>query len=38
MGNSKLGAQVEKIVGVTVTARNWRTVCALDGLAIANSM
>jgi len=33
MGTSKLGAQVEKIVGVTVTARNWRTVCTLDALA-----
>ena len=32
-GNSKLAAQVEKILGVATTARNWRTVCALLELA-----
>ena len=28
-GNSKLAAQIERILGVTSTARNWSTVCAL---------
>ena len=32
-GNSKLAIQVEKILGVATTARNWRTVCALLELA-----
>ena len=32
-GNSKLAAQVEKILKVTATARNWSTVCALLDLA-----
>ena len=32
-GNSKLATQVEKILGVTATARNWNTVCALIELA-----
>ncbi len=32
-GDSKLAAQVEKILGVSTTARNWRTVCALLQLA-----
>jgi uncharacterized protein (DUF1697 family) len=32
-GDSKLATQVEKILGVTTTARNWRTVCALLDLA-----
>ena len=32
-GDSKLAAQVEKILGVPTTARNWRTVCVLLGLA-----
>jgi len=32
-GNSKLASQVEKIFGVTATARNWSTVCAIMRLA-----
>ena len=32
-GDSKLAVQVEKILGVPTTARNWRTVCALLELA-----
>lgn len=32
-GDSKLAMQVEKIVGVPVTARNWRTVLAVQELA-----
>lgn len=32
-GDSKLASQVEKILGVNTTARNWRTVCALLDLA-----
>lgn len=32
-GKSKLALQVEKILGVSTTARNWRTVCALLDLA-----
>ena len=32
-GDSKLAVQVEKILGVATTARNWRTVCALLELA-----
>lgn len=32
-GESKLATQVEKILGVATTARNWRTVCALLDLA-----
>ncbi len=32
-GDSKLASQVEKILGVPTTARNWRTVCALLDLA-----
>ncbi len=32
-GDSKLAAQVERILGVTATARNWRTVRALLDLA-----
>ncbi len=29
-GQSNLAVQVEKIVGVPVTARNWRTVCTIN--------
>jgi uncharacterized protein (DUF1697 family) len=32
-GNSKLSSQIERILGVTATARNWSTVCALLNLA-----
>ncbi|OIQ82560.1 hypothetical protein GALL_356590 [mine drainage metagenome] len=32
-GDSKLASQVEKVLGVSTTARNWRTVCALLDLA-----
>ncbi len=32
-GDSKLASQVERILGVPTTARNWRTVCALLQLA-----
>lgn len=32
-GDSKLASQVERILGVPTTARNWRTVCALLELA-----
>lgn len=32
-GDSKLALQVEKILGVPTTARNWRTVCAILDLA-----
>ena len=32
-GDSKLAVQVEKILGVPTTARNWRTICALIDLA-----
>jgi uncharacterized protein (DUF1697 family) len=32
-GGSKLATQVERILGVTATARNWRTVRALLDLA-----
>jgi len=36
-GNSKLATQVEKILGVTATARNWNTVCALIEIAGASA-
>jgi uncharacterized protein (DUF1697 family) len=32
-GTSKLGARVEKLLGVPATARNWRTVMALVAIA-----
>ncbi len=32
-GDSKLATQVERILGTTATARNWRTVCTLLALA-----
>ena len=32
-GDSKLATQVDKILGVATTARNWRTVCTLLDLA-----
>ncbi len=35
IGRSKLAAKVEKALGVTVTARNWRTVNALASIAAA---
>ena len=34
IGKSKLAARIEKIVGVPVTARNWRTVSKLYELAL----
>jgi uncharacterized protein (DUF1697 family) len=33
VGDSKLATQVERILGVTATVRNWRTVCALLDLS-----
>jgi len=36
VGRSKLAAGVEKALGVTVTARNWRSVCKI--MDIANSV
>ncbi|PRC92885.1 DUF1697 domain-containing protein [Solimicrobium silvestre] len=33
-GDSKLAVQIERIFGVTATARNWRTVCALRDLSV----
>jgi uncharacterized protein (DUF1697 family) len=33
IGRSKLAAKVEKLLGVPMTDRNWRTVCALRELA-----
>ena len=32
-GDSKLATQVERILGVPTTARNWRTVCAVLDIA-----
>jgi uncharacterized protein (DUF1697 family) len=29
VGNSKLAARVEKLLGVTASGRNWNTVCKL---------
>ena len=36
IGRSKLAANVEKLLGVTVTARNWRTVQKLRKMAEAS--
>ena len=33
IGRSKLAANVEKLLGVPVTARNWRTVCKIMAMA-----
>ena len=33
IGRSKLAASVEKALGVTVTARNWRSVCKIMEMA-----
>ncbi len=33
IGRSKLAERVEKALGVPVTARNWRTVSTLRGMA-----
>lgn len=33
IGRSKLAASVEKALGVTVTARNWRSVCKIMAMA-----
>ena len=33
IGKSKLAANVEKMLGVPATARNWRTVCRIMGMA-----
>ena len=35
-GRSRLAGAVERVLGVSVTARNWRTVTALDALATAD--
>jgi uncharacterized protein (DUF1697 family) len=35
IGRSKLAAKVEKALGVTVTARNWRTVNEVMSIAMA---
>jgi uncharacterized protein (DUF1697 family) len=33
IGRSKLAARIEKVLGVPVTSRNWRTVCKLAAMA-----
>jgi uncharacterized protein (DUF1697 family) len=33
VGNSKLAARAEKLLGVAMTDRNWRTVCKVMELA-----
>lgn len=33
IGRSKLAANAEKLLGVSVTARNWRTVCKIMAMA-----
>lgn len=33
VGRSKLAASIEKVLGVPMTARNWRTVCKIKELA-----
>ena len=33
VGRSKLAANTEKLLGVPMTVRNWRTVCKIKGLA-----
>jgi uncharacterized protein (DUF1697 family) len=33
VGNSKLAARAEKLLGVTASARNWNTVCKLAEMA-----
>ena len=33
MGRSKLAASAEKLLGVTMTARNWKTVCKIKEMA-----
>jgi uncharacterized protein (DUF1697 family) len=35
IGRSKLAAKVEKVLGVAVTARNWRTVNEIMSLTMA---
>jgi uncharacterized protein (DUF1697 family) len=35
VGRSKLAANAEKLLGVPMTDRNWRTVCALWDIAQA---
>ncbi|WP_019867769.1 DUF1697 domain-containing protein [Methylovulum miyakonense] len=35
IGRSKLAAQAEKLLGVSATSRNWRTVCTLMAMATA---
>ena len=37
IGRSKLAAQAEKFLGVPMTDRNWRTVCAIWEMAKASS-
>jgi len=33
VGRSKLAASIEKLLGVSMTDRNWRTVCKVRDLA-----
>ena len=33
VGRSKLAANAEKLLGVPVTSRNWRTVCKIRDMA-----
>jgi uncharacterized protein (DUF1697 family) len=33
IGRSKLAARIEKVLGVPVTSRNWRTVCKIAAMA-----
>jgi uncharacterized protein (DUF1697 family) len=37
IGRSKLAARAEKLLGVSVTARNWRTVCKIMEMAKLSS-
>ena len=37
IGRSKLAARVEKLLGVSATARNWRTVCKIVSMAKLSS-
>ena len=37
VGNSKLAARAEKLLGVAATARNWNTVCKLAEMALKTS-
>jgi uncharacterized protein (DUF1697 family) len=35
IGRSKLAANAEKLLGVSMTSRNWRTVCKIVAMAKA---